>query len=244
MAKEMNAEGFNFFGVVPGRAFDGCGAGIAQDAQGDGDGVTLLFIFFEKEGHIALAKAVLGDFDAGVVLFFFTNDGNGGGAFGKVVRIGFGGIENLEELEDFCGSQGGGGRGEAIHAGLGDVGDELAKVFDGADILLLTKPTLIAIGPPVGEVLALNGFAVEVGGKDFPDRGEFVKPSEGFRIFFSIKDALVDLFAEFAGEPGDFAELRVVVVVVCLRRVFVRRDGLNDNFVVHPAILAQEEKNR
>jgi hypothetical protein len=32
----------------------------------------------------------------------------------------------------------------------------------------------------------------------------------------------------------------VVVVVVWLRRVFVRRDGLNANFVVHPAILARE----
>lgn len=238
MAKEMNAKAFNFFGVVPGRAFNGFGAGIAQDAQGDGDGVTLLLVFFEEEGHIALTKAVPGDLDAGLILLLFTNDGNGGGAFGKVVRIGFGGIESLEELEYFCGSQGGGGRGEAIHASLGDVGDELVEILDGVDVLLLTKPALIPTGPPVGEVLALDGFAVEVGGEDFLNRGEFVKPGEGFRIFFSIKDALVDLFAKIAGKAGDFAELRMVVVVVWLRRVFVRGDGLNDNFVVHAGILA------
>jgi hypothetical protein len=37
MAVEVNAEGLDFFGVAPGRGFDGFGTGVFEDAEGDGE---------------------------------------------------------------------------------------------------------------------------------------------------------------------------------------------------------------
>jgi hypothetical protein len=46
------------------------------------------------------------------------------------------------------------------------------------------------------------------------------------------------LFAEVAGETGDFAGEGVVgVVVMVWHRVFVRRDVGENNFVIHAGIL-------
>jgi hypothetical protein len=54
-----------------------------------------------------------------------------------------------------------------------------------------------------------------------------------------------DGFGAGIAEASDFTGVGVVgvVVVVWLRRGFVRRDVGENNFVIHPAILAQEEKS-
>jgi hypothetical protein len=81
---------------------------------------------------------------------------------------------------------------------------------------------------------------MEVGGKDFFDGREFVEPGEDGGNGVSIEEALVELLADFIGQAGDFAGGggAGVVVMFWLRRIFVRRYVLNDNFVIHAGSLA------
>jgi hypothetical protein len=71
--------------------------------------------------------------------------------------------------------------------------------------LPVAEPAPEAAGAPVGEVLALDGFAAELGGEDFADNGKLVEPGKDLGIFVAIKEAIVELFAEFAGKTGDLA---------------------------------------
>jgi hypothetical protein len=238
VAEEVNAEGFDSFGIAPGSDFNGFGAGIVENTDGNGDGVALLFVFLKEEGHVALAGAVFGDFEPGVGVLEFVESGSGGGTLGEIGGIDFGGVE------DFAADEGDGGGGQAAGAGLGDVGGESVEVFEGDDVLLFAAPALETGLAPAGKVLAFDGFAFEQTGEDFFYDGKFIEPGEDFGTFLSIKEALIELFAEFAGEAGDFADesgLRVVFMF-WLRRVFVRRDIFENTFVIHPAILAREGK--
>jgi hypothetical protein len=214
VAVEVNAKGFDFFGVAPGRGFDGFGAGVFEDAEGDGDGVALLLIALEEELHIALPQAHIGNFDAGIVLLFFAEDANGGGAVGEFGGIGFGGVEVLEEFEDFTGGEGGGGGGEADNARLVDIVDEGAKVLIGAGVLFATEPALVAAVAPMGEVLALNGLAIELGGEDGFDGWKVVKPSQDIPLALAIEEALIELLAEVVREAGDFANEGAVGAII------------------------------
>jgi hypothetical protein len=244
VTKEVKAEGFDFFGIAPGGVFDGFGAGIAQDTASNGNGITLLLIFFKEQGEVALAEALLSDFDAGIGLLLFPKDGNGSGTFGEVAGVGFGRIERFEETKDLGGGEGDGGGGKAFNASLGDVSGEFAEVIDVADVLLVIKPMLVAALAPTGEIGAVDGYAVEVLGKDFFDGREFVKPSQNFGVFLSVEETLVKLFPEFIWKPANFSivgVLGIVVVVVCLRGAFDRRD-VDDIFVSHAGILLRKAK--
>ena len=187
----------------------------------------------------------MGDFDTGVVLLLFAKDRYRGGAFGEVAGISFGGVESFEELKDFCRGEGDSGRGQPFDPGIGEVGDELTDIFDRADVLLLTEPALITGFTPVGEVLLVERLAIELGGEDFFDGGEFIQPGKDLPASFAIVQTEINFFTGIAGKTGEFAMesiFRMAVVMVCLCGVFARRDALNDNFVIHPAILAREGK--
>src|ERR1700733_14151858 len=98
--------------MAPGGGFDGFGAGFAQNA--DGNGITLLFVFLEPEGHVVLKQAFVGDFEAFVVLLTFKENGGGGGELEEVVRgaiIIFVTGETMKALQDLAGSNCGGGEG-------------------------------------------------------------------------------------------------------------------------------------
>lgn len=205
----MDANGFDFFGVAPGGGFDGPGAGIAQDTEGNGGIVALLFVAFKAEGDFLLAQALVGDFEAVVVLLHFEEQGSGGGAFYDIIRVGLGGFSGVEKFEDFAGGDGGSGGGEAARAGFGQAGGILTEVFGGSDAFF-AKPALIADLAPVGHVLFGDRLALEFGGEDGFDGGEFVEPGEDFGVALAVEEALVDLFAEFVGETGDFAGEGVV----------------------------------
>lgn len=189
-----------------------------------------------------MPQTLTGNFEAVVVLFHLEENGSGSGAFYKVVGVGFGGIGGVEVFDEFAGGNGSSGGGEVARASPREPVGVVGKVFGGNDVLFLIKPTLVAALTPVGHVLFGDGLALEFGGEDFFDDGEFVEPGEDFGVALTIEDAPVDLFAEVAGEAGDLAGEGVVgtvVVMVWLRGAFVRRDGWNDNFVIHPAILAR-----
>jgi hypothetical protein len=214
VAEEVNAESFDSFGIAPGSGFNGFGAGIVENTDGNGDGVALLFIFLEEEGQVALAGTVFGDFEPGIILFDFVEGGSGGSTFGEVGGIDFVGVDGFEQFKDFGANEGDGGGGQTASPSPGDVSGELVEVFDGADVLLIAAPALEAGFAPVGEVLAFYGLATEQGSEDFFDGGEFIEPGEDFGTFLSIKEALIELFAEFAGKAGDFADeggLRVIL---------------------------------
>ncbi len=178
----MNAEGFDFFGVTPGRVFNGLSAGVAHETTANGDGIALLFIAFEAEGEVMLAEALVGDLDAVVVLLRFEENGSGGGSFYEVVGIGLRGIGGVEKFEDFVGSGRGSGGSETARIGPGKAGGVLAEVMEGTKILPVAEPALIASLTPVGEVLFGDERGIELGGKDFFDGREFVEPGEDSRL--------------------------------------------------------------
>lgn len=180
VAEDMNAHALDFFSVAPGSGFNGFGAGIVQNTDGNGDGVSLMFVALNTEGHFALAEPLFGDFEPGIVVLHFVESGSGGGTFGEVSGIDFGAVERFEQFEDFGADDGNGGGSEAsaASAGLGEVDGKLAEVFEGGDVLLVAEPAFVTGVAPVGEVLALNELAAELGGEDFFDGWEIIEPSE------------------------------------------------------------------
>jgi hypothetical protein len=206
----MDTDAFDFFGMAPGGGFDGFGAGIAKDAKGHCGISTLLFIALEAECQVLLTQAFAGDFEALIVLLHSEEQGSGNGAFDEVIGVGLRRVGGVEEFQEFTGSDSGSGRGKAACASLSEVTSVLAEVFDGIDVLLLAEPALVAALTPIGHVLFGDGLALEFGGEDFFDDGEFVEPGEDLGVAVTIEEALVDLFAEVAGEAGDFAGEGVV----------------------------------
>jgi hypothetical protein len=220
----MDANAFDFFGVAPGGGFDGFGAGIAKDAEGNGGVSALLFIALEAEGHVVLTQAFPGDFEALMVLFHFQENGGGSGAFYEVIGIGLGGIGGVEELEELAGSDGGSGRSETARAGAGEAFSIMGEVFSGDNFLFFIEPAQVAFLTPVSHVLFGDGFGGEFGGEDFFDDREFIEPREDLGVAVAIEDTLVDLFAEVAGETGDLAGEGVV------GGGFGFGDGVNDGW--------------
>lgn len=94
---------------------------------------------------------------------------------------------------------------DGIVSGVGKAGGIIGEVADLDDVGLFFEPELIAGVPPVGEVLAVDGLAAELGDEDFFDGGEFVEPGEDLRTSLAVAEALVELFADVVGEAGDFA---------------------------------------
>jgi len=213
MVVHVVAEEFDFFGVGGGGGGDLFCPGIVEEAEGEGDGVALLFVTLEKELHVVLAQTLIGQPDAGVVLFHFLKDGSGGGAFDEIVGIGVFGVGSFEEFEDFAGGNGGGGGSELAIGGIGHFDGVTAKLVGGGNTLLLPEPATVAVLAPEGEVGGINFGAVELGGEDFFDGGKAVEPGEDFRTALAVVEALVELLADVVRQTGDFAGEGAVGVV-------------------------------
>ena len=67
------------------------------------------------------------------------------------------------------------------------------------------EPVEVAAGVPGGEVLGFDGGAVEMFVEDGLDFGEPIEPFNEVHAGFAVVEALVEFFAERAGEAGDFA---------------------------------------
>ena len=202
----MAAEQFDFLGITGGRGFDLFGAGIAEETEADGGFVALLFIALKDEGEVVLAEALLREGDAIVVVLAFAEGGSGGRQFEEFIGIGVFNVNGVEEFEDFAGGNAGGGRGEAGDAARGgDIGGVAGEFPDGDEVLLLAEPAVVAGAAPMGEVVAVDGGALELGGEDFFDGRKVVEPGEDIRTALAVMEALVELFADFDGEAGDLA---------------------------------------
>jgi hypothetical protein len=177
----MNTEALNFLGVAPGSGFNGFSTGIGEDTEGDGDGIALVFIALEAEGHFVLAEALMGDFDAVIILFALEENGGGGGEFVEIIRGGFSIFmagQAPQALEDLTGSDSGGAeRNGAASSGDG-MGGELGEFFGFDEALAGVEPLLVAGLAPVGKIMVVDGRAFELGGEDVPDAGKFVEPRE------------------------------------------------------------------
>ena len=64
---------------------------------------------------------------------------------------------------------------------------------------------MIAVGPPVGEVLGSDGFGGELSGEDFFDGGEVIEPGEEAGAGLAVEETAVELFADVIGQSGNFA---------------------------------------
>jgi hypothetical protein len=101
------------------------------------------------------------------------------------------------------------GVGEVFLAGevhLFAVGFDFLDVHEGfVGEFLAVLPFGKASQTPVAEVLFADGVALKLGGQDGFDLGEGVEPGEEGVGGLVVGEAAVELFAEGAGETGDFA---------------------------------------
>jgi hypothetical protein len=214
VAEHMDAEEFDFFEVVARGAFNVFSPLVAEEAEANGNLIALLFVALEDELEIALAEAFPGQPEANFGMFAFLEGGGGGSAFDQIIRIGFFGIGSFEEFEDFTGGNGGRGRSEETAAGFSDRGGISAEFFRGADALLILKPTLKTVSTPEGEVLFMDGDALELGGENPFNSGKLVEPGEDFAGVLVVKKTLVELLADIGGETGDFADEGAVGAII------------------------------
>jgi hypothetical protein len=200
----MAANQFDFDPVVAGCSFNGLGALIGQQVQGDGSGMALMLVAHEQELLVSLTDSLFLKGETDVGLFGFEQRIESGGDFSEVFDGG--GFMRLEMFQETAGSEGGGATGEVVMAGVRKLGGELGGFFEAGEFLALFEPVLVTGGAPVVEVLGFDGFAVEVGGEDFFDVGQGVKPGQNLRGGLAIEKAMVKLVAEIIGQAGDLAD--------------------------------------
>lgn len=108
----MDAEHFDFFGVVGGGGFDLFGAGIAEETHADGDGIALLLVALEEDEHFMLAQAFIGDFDSSIVLLGFGKSGSDGSTFNQFIGCYLTGFGFIQKFQNLMRGSSGGGRSE------------------------------------------------------------------------------------------------------------------------------------
>jgi hypothetical protein len=230
----VEADGFDFFGVTDRRGSNLPGVSILENAETNGDAVALLFVALEAEVGFVLAEAFPGNLKAFVVLLAFKEFGGGIGAFGDICGSGIL-VLFIQEFEELAGSDGSNSAREVAAGGIGEAGGIFAAVFHGGDVFLFIEPAPVTDFAPVTKVSDVDGNASELGGEDFFDNGELIEPSENVLALVAVVKAEVDFLANIGGKPSDFA-IGGTAMALWLRPV------LNIFFVIHPAILAQEEK--
>jgi hypothetical protein len=204
VAKEVDAQDFDFFGVIPWGGLNFRGPFIAEQAPSDGHNIALLFIANKDEAQIFLAEAAVLVFEPDFVLFGSDNGFDGGSDFFEVIeRQLF--RSGVEEFEDASGDNGVGAAGESLAIGAGDFSGFADEALEAQGGLFLLKPALVASAPPSIEVLAFDGVAAELGGEDFFDGRKAVEPGENVGGGLAVQKAMVELLADFVGKAGDFA---------------------------------------
>jgi hypothetical protein len=119
------------------------------------------------------------------------------GVFGEVGGFGDGGEAKREPLDEVLDAResGGGLVGRIL-------GGEAGGEFKGGVLDLRFAEGAFAV---LGEVAAVDGFAVEVSVDDGLDFGEGVEPQEDGVWFLGVVEALIELIADLARETGEFA---------------------------------------
>lgn len=108
-------------------------------------------------------------------------------------------------MEDTSGSHGKGASGKVVVVRGRHASGVVAELFDLAEFFLVAEPVLVAADAPVGKVLGGDKLASELGGEDRFYGSKVVEPGEDGGGRLAIEKALVELFADVAGEAGDFA---------------------------------------
>ena len=80
----------------------------------------------------------------------------------------------------------------------------LAEALGQSESFLLDQPVAVTALFPVGEILGIDRAALEISLQDGMDLGQSVEPFEQAGAGLAVEQALVELVAEGAGEPGDF----------------------------------------
>jgi hypothetical protein len=125
----MEADGFEFFGIAQGGGFNLFDSGIAQDAEGNSGVITLLFIALEAQRQMMLEEALVGDFDAFVVLLHLKERGGSDSTFDQVIGIVLSSGSGIQKFEDFAGSDGGRGGSELTIRRPGNIGSIFAEIL-------------------------------------------------------------------------------------------------------------------
>ena len=83
--------------------------------------------------------------------------------------------------------------------------DVFAHVGGAVEEFAMEEPFMKSALTPGAEVLGGDGSAAEVLADDLADFGQVVEPGEDFGGFLAVVEADVELLADKAGEPGNFA---------------------------------------
>jgi hypothetical protein len=223
----VEAHEFDFLGMTEGGSLNLFGAGIAESAEGDGGGITLLFIALEEKIHFPLAEPLFGDLNTGLGMFTFKKGGSGGGTFDEIIGFALVGVGGVEEFKDFTGGDSGSRRGKEAATGLDNIRGVTTQ-FPGGVNAQVPEPTLVAGLAPMGQIWVIDGSAVKISFEDFFDDRKFVEPGEDLAANLAIAEAMVEFFADIVGKTRNFAEKGVLAILrglVGLRRGYVNNGG-------------------